>query len=221
MKTSMLTICEIRKAVVAKLAQAYLQFVGDQVFESRTEMAWPQEGCFLAVYTKSSSFDNQDTSPVFYKVETEVVVDVVVQSAIDVDGEHFSVEDIIDIVTSEVVNVLSSYPRPQWMIQDKVASSDFVLKNVEKDMNGKGETVKGAQSVTFTATWFFEPVTRNDPLNDWREMHTHIQFDNTEDVIASSAGRVVTSNGQTLRVAQENNGESFRQMIFDSEIGGQ
>ena len=76
--------------------------------------------------------------------------------------------------------------------------------------------------MTFTATWRFEPITRSgETLNDWRVMHTDIEFDNTEDVIADNAGqKVVTSGGLQLRVQQENNGETFEPMVFDTEIGG-
>lgn len=222
MNTTMMTVNEIRKAFVEKLKDADIPFVENRVYDTRTERAWNEEKCFLAVYTNSSSFDTQDTSPEYYKIDTDVVVDVVVVSSAHVDGVLYTIADIIDIVTGGVVDAITSYPRPRWFIEEKVASQDVILKSVDKTLNGDGETDKGAQSVTFTATWRFEPITRSgETLNDWRVMHTDIEFDNTEDVIADNAGqKVVTSSGLQLRVQQENNGETFEPMVFDTEIGG-
>lgn len=175
MNTTMMTVNEIRKTFVEKLKAANIPFVFNKVFDSRTERAWNEEKCFLAVYTNSSSFDTQDTSPEYYKAETDVIVDVVVVAPARVKNVIYSIADIVDIVTDGVVNAITSYPRPRWFIENKVASQDVVLKSIDKTLNGDGETDKGAQSVTFTAAWRFEPITRcGETMNDWRVMHTNL-----------------------------------------------
>ena len=115
MATSIMTLRNIRMAVCNKLKTANLPFIGEDVFCNRAEKAWPQEKAFLSVYVQQSSFDTQETSPEIYRVETDVVIDIVVQGAQELDGETLEIDDLFDVISSNVVDLLTSYPRPKWL----------------------------------------------------------------------------------------------------------
>ena len=217
--TNILTLRDIKNALCAKLKAASFPLVGDNVFVNRSEKFWPEEGVLLCVYTQQSSFDNQDNLPEIYKVETDVVIEVIVQSAQSYDGVELDVSDVFDLVSSNVVDLLTSYPRPKWLIENKVAASDFLLKSFSDEINGDGETDKGARKITFTATWYFEPITSDLELNDLQQIHTEISFNNKPDVLVdSSRERIVTDAGLMIRAQLINHGEKFKPMSFDTNL---
>lgn len=174
MANNIMTLRDLRLAVYNRLVQANLAFVGTDVFCSRAKKAWPQEKAFLNVYVQQSSFDDQDIRPEIYKVDTDVVIDVVVQESQTVDGVVYEIDDLFDLISNDVVNLFTSYPRPEWLIPGKIHICDFILKSFSDEINGDGETNKGARKITFTATWYFEPITRNDPINDLDSVHSEI-----------------------------------------------
>lgn len=217
MTTNIMTLRNIRMAVCAKLKEARLPFIGEDVFCNRAEKAWPQEKAFLSVYVQQSSFDTQDIQPEIYKVETDVVVDVVVQGSQELDGETFAIDDLFDIISSNVVDLLTSYPRPKWFVEDQLAASDFTLRSFSDEINGEGETDKGTRKITFSAVWYFEPVTRNESLNDLEVIHTEISFGpQSRHLITSNREQIVTDAGLSIRVKLA--GDKYKSYEFDTNM---
>lgn len=217
MATNIMTLRNIRMAVCEKLKEANLPFIGEDVYCNRAEKAWPQEKAFLSVYVQQSSFDTQDIQPEIYKVETDVVVDVVVQGSQELDGETFAIDDLFDIISSNVVDLLTSYPRPKWFVEDQLASSDFTLRSFSDEINGEGETDKGTRKITFSAVWYFEPVTRNESLNDLEVIHTEISFGpQSRHLITSNREQIVTDAGLSIRVKLA--GDKYKSYEFDTNM---
>ena len=217
MATNIMTLRNIRMAVCEKLKEANLPFIGEDVFCNRAEKAWPQEKAFLSVYVQQSSFDTQDIQPEIYKVETDVVVDVVVQGSQELDGEVFEIDDLFDMISSNVVDLLTSYPRPKWFVENQLAASDFTLRSFSDEINGEGETDKGTRKITFSAVWYFEPVTRNESLNDLEVIHTEINFGpQSRHLITSNREQVVTDAGLSIRVKLA--GDKYKSYEFETNM---
>jgi hypothetical protein len=204
-------------AVCEKLKEANLPFIGEDVFCNRAEKAWPQEKAFLSVYVQQSSFDTQDIQPEIYKVETDVVVDVVVQGSQELDGETFEIDDLFDMISSNVIDLLTSYPRPKFLVENQVFASDFTLRSFSDEINGEGETDKGTRKITFSAVWYFEPVTRNESLNDLEVIHTEINFGpQSRHLITSNREQVVTDAGLSIRVKLA--GDKYKSYEFETNM---
>ena len=217
MATNIMTLRNIRMAVCAKLKDANLPFIGEDVYCNRAEKAWPQEKAFLSVYVQQSSFDTQDIQPEIYKVETDVVVDVVVQGSQELDGELFEIDDLFDMISSNVVDLLTSYPRPKFLVENQVFASDFTLRSFSDEINGEGETDKGTRKITFSAVWYFEPVTRNESLNDLEVIHTEINFGpQSRHLITSNREQVVTDAGLSIRVKLA--GDKYKSYEFETNM---
>lgn len=217
MATNIMTLRNIRMAVCAKLKEANLPFIGEDVFCNRAEKAWPQEKAFLSVYVQQSSFDTQDIQPEIYKVETDVVIDVVVQGSQELDGELFEIDDLFDMISSNVVDLLTSYPRPKFLVENQVFASDFTLRSFSDEINGEGETDKGTRKITFSAVWYFEPVTRNESLNDLEVIHTEINFGpQSRHLITSNREQVVTDAGLSIRVKLA--GDKYKSYEFETNM---
>ena len=217
MATNIMTLRNIRMAVCAKLKEANLPFIGEDVYCNRAEKAWPQEKAFLSVYVQQSSFDTQDIQPEIYKVETDVVVDVVVQGSQELDGELFEIDDLFDMISSNVVDLLTSYPRPKFLVENQVFASDFTLRSFSDEINGEGETDKGTRKITFSAVWYFEPVTRNESLNDLEVIHTEINFGpQSRHLITSNREQVVTDAGLSIRVKLA--GDKYKSYEFETNM---
>lgn len=217
MATNIMTLRNIRMAVCEKLKEANLPFIGEDVYCNRAEKAWPQEKAFLSVYVQQSSFDTQDIQPEIYKVETDVVVDVVVQGSQELDGELFEIDDLFDMISSNVVDLLTSFPRPKFLVENQVFSSDFTLRSFSDEINGEGETDKGTRKITFSAVWYFEPVTRNESLNDLEVIHTEINFGpQSRHLITSNREQVVTDAGLSIRVKLA--GDKYKSYDFETNM---
>jgi hypothetical protein len=217
MATNIMTLRNIRMAVCEKLKEANLPFIGEDVFCNRAEKAWPQEKAFLSVYVQQSSFDTQDIQPEIYKVETDVVIDVVVQGSQELDGELFEIDDLFDMISSNVVDLLTSYPRPKFLVENQVFASDFTLRSFSDEINGEGETDKGTRKITFSAVWYFEPVTRNESLNNLEVIHSEINFGpQSRHLITSNREQVVTDAGLSIRVKLA--GDKYKSYEFETNM---
>ena len=217
MATNIMTLRNIRMAVCEKLKEANLPFIGEDVYCNRAEKAWPQEKAFLSVYVQQSSFDTQDIQPEIYKVETDVVIDVVVQGSQELDGELFEIDDLFDMISSNVVDLLTSYPRPKFLVENQVFASDFTLRSFSDEINGEGEIDKGTRKITFSAVWYFEPVTRNESLNDLEVIHTEINFGpQSRHLITSNREQVVTDAGLSVRVKLA--GDKYKSYEFETNM---
>lgn len=192
MNTSISTVKRIRERIVQLLRESEIQLVGDKVYDARTENAWPTEGVFVIVSSGRSDFDDRGTSPVNYKVETEINIDVVFAGSEEID-----VTDALDFVSSELLKNLMGYPHPTWLIEDEVSWDSLVLTNVEPTLNGDGEVDKGAQRITFAVTWYWEPPQKYAaPEYRFKEAHTEIVLGENfkSGKILDSQDRVITDD---------------------------
>ena len=73
----------LRASVVQTLKTADIPGIGQNVFSARQERAWPEESGFICVYTPETNFDDKRTSPRFYYVTGDLVIDVYGRGAVD------------------------------------------------------------------------------------------------------------------------------------------
>lgn len=143
----MLQLKQIRDKITQTLVAASIPGVLSKVFPSRARRAWPEEGDFICVYTQNSDFDDQDTAPTIYQVDTDVVVQVIVQQA--PTGQDL--EDRMDEITDAVVRAL-------LQVHDISGPFDgtlewFFLRGIRPTMSAEGEALKFSQSVIFSGRW--------------------------------------------------------------------
>lgn len=143
----MLQLKEIRDKIVTALVAAAIPGVDDKVYPTRARRAWPEEGDFICVYTQNSDFDDQDTSPTIYQVDTDVVVQVIVQQA--PSGQDL--EDRMDEITDKAVRAL-------LQVHDISGPFDgtlewFFLRGIRPTLSAEGEVLKFSQSIIFSGRW--------------------------------------------------------------------
>jgi len=145
----LLAIRDLRVAVAKLLSDADISGVGKNVFTCRAENAWPEEGFFICVYTPASAFNDQRTSPKFYKVETTVYVDVVS------NGNNENTNDRLDEIANQVFKIL----QPVWDAKGEFSGvvKRFVLTNAESTISEQGERSRGVERLTFKAEY---PITQ-------------------------------------------------------------
>lgn len=159
---------DLRSSVVASIKAANIDGIGDNVYSSRMESAWPEESAFAAVYVPSVSFDDGRTNPRFYKANATVYVDVYSRSYLnseggDIDGMS-EVADFLDDTAKAVVEALQPIERRVGPYNGLVKR--FVLKSWANNLSEKGETERGSMRITFEAV-FSVTVTYGGPADDF------------------------------------------------------
>lgn len=173
-----LTFRDIRHEFVRILKAAAIPGVLDKVYESRAERGFPSEGPFISVYTNNHNFDDQGTSPVVYKIETSVIVDIIVQGPVvqvlpTGARNRINVDDQMDVLTDKVINALLYAPVPARGPLN-IGTDHFVrLGSVVNTLNGQGETDKACQRLTFTVTWECA-LPDGGPENDMNVIHNEL-----------------------------------------------
>lgn len=143
----MLRLKQIRDQITASLIAANIPGVGPNVFPSRARKIWPEEENLLLVYTQNSDFDDEDTAPIIYKVDTDVVVQVIVQQA--PSGQDL--EDQMDQITEFVVRDLL---KVHGIDGPFGGTLEWIkLKNIRPTLSAEGEVLKYSQDVTFSGQW--------------------------------------------------------------------
>lgn len=140
-------IKQIRDKIAQALVAASIPGVLAKVFPSRVRKAWPDEGDFICVYTQNSDFDDQDTAPTIYQVDTDVVVQVIVQQALA--GQDL--EDRMDEITDDVVRALLQVHGISGPFDG--ALEWFFLRGIRPTLSAEGEVLKFSQSVVFSGRW--------------------------------------------------------------------
>lgn len=143
----MLQLKRIRDQVTASLIAANIPGVGDKVYPSRARKVWPEEEDFLLVYTQNSDFDDEDTAPIIYKVDTDVVVQVIVQQA----PAEMDLEDRMDQITELVVRDLLKVHGIEGPFQGTLEW--IKLKGIRPTLSAEGEVLKFSQNVVFSGQW--------------------------------------------------------------------
>ena len=134
-------IKQLRHAVIDAIVNAEITGIGNNVFEARTDNAWPEESSFAVVYTNNFDFDDQRTSPKVYKCSGNVVVEVYVQ---DVDQ---TTNDKLDDLSVAVVDVLQPMMPKEGFFGG--LTKRFVLKSIDNNLTSTGEMNRGCQQITF------------------------------------------------------------------------
>lgn len=178
-----LTFMDIRHEFVRLIKAANIPGVLGKVFESRSERGWPAEGPFISVYTNSHSFDDQATSPVIYKVETTVVVDIIVQGPVfqvTASGRtRIDVDDQMDQLSNYVLNSIFYAPAPSSGPLN-IGVDHFVrLSSVSNTLNGEGETPRACQRITFAVTWDC-PMPDGGPDMDFQKIHNELDVSGSD-----------------------------------------
>lgn len=143
-------IKDLRANVVQALKSANIDGIGQNVFSARQERAWPEESGFICVYTPSTNFDDKRTSPRFYFVTGELVVDVYGRGAVDDSddqSEIYDVNDFLDDVAKAVANALQPIERRTGPYSGLVKR--LVLKSITNNLSNAGEAERGSQRIVF------------------------------------------------------------------------
>ena len=153
---------------MASIKAANIDGIGDNVYSSRMESAWPEESAFAAVYVTSVSFDDGRTNPRFYKANATVYVDVYSRSYLNSEGGNVDgmseVADFLDDTAKAVVEALQPIERRVGPYNGLVKR--FVLKSWANNLSEKGETERGSMRITFEAD-FAVTVTYGGPADDF------------------------------------------------------
>lgn len=161
----MIHLKDIRKAVADTLIAANIPTVLDKVFASRARMIWPEEGDFLCVYTQVSNFEDNDTSPVIYTVDTDIVVQVIAQDA----TTEQAIEDRLDTITDAVVRTLLKEHGISGPFSGKLEW--IYLKSIRPTLSAEGEVLKCSQSIEFEGRWRIT-LPSAGPTDDFLSTHT-------------------------------------------------
>lgn len=153
---------------MASIKAADIDGIGDNVYSSRMESAWPEESAYAVVYVPSVSFDDGRTNPRFYKANAIVYVDVYSRSYLnseggDVDGMS-EVADFLDDTAKAVVEALQPIERREGPYNGLVKR--FVLKSWANNLSEKGEAERGSMRITFEAD-FAVTVTYGGPADEF------------------------------------------------------
>ena len=159
---------DLRESVVASIKAANIDGIGDNVYSSRMESAWPEESAFAAVYVPSGNFEDGRTNPRFYKANATVYVDVYSRSYLnseggDIDGMS-EVADFLDDTAKAVVEALQPIERRVGPYNGLIKR--FVLKSWANNLSEKGEAERGSMRITFEAD-FAVTVTYGGPADDF------------------------------------------------------
>ena len=147
-------IKDLRASVVQTLKTANISGIGQNVFSARQERAWPEESGFICVYTPESNFDDKRTSPRFYFVNGELIVDVYCRGSVDVSddvSEIYDVNDFLDDAAKAVVNALQPLERRAGPYSGIVKR--LVLKSITNNLSSAGEAERGNQRIVFNVEY--------------------------------------------------------------------
>lgn len=176
----MLTLTELRSVIVDALKARNILSIGENVFSSRTEAAWVEEGNFICVYTNNNRFDDGDRNPVVYRVTSDVIVDVVVQGETEfvIEGEarKMGIADQMDYITQKVLDTLVMQ-KTDDNIYRNLPFKKIRVESVSNTLAGGGEIDKGAQRISLVYTWYVELPMLGVPDDEFLLAHTRLVAD--------------------------------------------
>ena len=147
-------IKDLRASVVRTLKAANIAGIGQNVFSARQERAWKEESGFICVYTPETNFDDKRTSPRFYFVTGDLVVDVYGRGAVDVpddSSEIYDVNDFLDDTAKAVADALQPIERRVGPYSGLVKR--LVLKSIVNNLSSAGEAERGNQRMVFNVEY--------------------------------------------------------------------
>lgn len=157
----------LRASVVQTLKTADIPGIGQNVFSARQERAWPEESGFICVYTPETNFDDKRTSPRFYYVTGDLVIDVYGRGAVDDSNDQseiYDVNDFLDDVAKAVAEALQPIERRVGPYSGLVKR--LVLKSIANNLSSAGEADRGNQRMVFGIEYAVT-ITVGGPADDF------------------------------------------------------
>lgn len=157
----------LRASVVQTLKTADIPGIGQNVFSARQERAWPEESGFICVYTPETNFDDKRTSPRFYYVTGDLVIDVYGRGAVDDSNDQseiYDVNDFLDDVAKAVAEALQPIERRIGPYSGLVKR--LVLKSITNNLSSAGEADRGSQRMVFGVEYAVT-ITVGGPADDF------------------------------------------------------
>ena len=140
----MIQIKEIREKVTQRLKDSAIPGILDKVYPSRARKIWNTEDSLILVYTENSTFEDNDTAPVIYNVETDILVEIICQGGEELD-------DRMDELTQQVIDSLIYVHGVEGPFD---GSLEWIyLKEVSSEFSAEGEILKASQSIRFSGMW--------------------------------------------------------------------
>lgn len=157
----------LRASVVQTLKTANISGIGKNVFSARKKRAWPEESGFICVYTPETNFDDKRTSPRFYYVTGDLVIDVYGRGAVDDSNDQseiYDVNDFLDDVAKAVAEALQPIERRVGPYSGLVRR--LVLKSIKNNLSSAGEADRGSQRMVFGIEYAVT-ITVGGPADDF------------------------------------------------------
>ena len=159
---------DLRSSIVAALKAANITGIGNNVYSSRMESAWPEEESFVVVYIPSISFDDGRTSPRYYKSNATVNIDVYARSYTNAESGTITsmdgVADFLDDTAKAIVDAMQPIEKSVGPYEGLVKR--LVLKSWANNLSEKGEAERGSMRITFEAD-FAVTVTYGGPKDNF------------------------------------------------------
>lgn len=159
---------DLRSSIVAALKAANITGIGNNVYSSRMESAWPEEESFVVVYIPSISFDDGRTSPRYYKSTATINIDVYARSYVNAESGTITsmdgVADFLDDTAKAIVEAMQPIEKSVGPYEGLVKR--LVLKSWANNLSEKGEAERGSMRITFEAD-FVVTVTYGGPTDNF------------------------------------------------------
>ena len=159
---------DLRSSIVAALKTANVTGIGNNVYSSRMESAWPEEESFVVVYIPSISFDDGRTSPRYYKSTATINIDVYARSYVNAESGTITsmdgVADFLDDTAKAIVEAMQPIEKSVGPYEGLVKR--LVLKSWANNLSEKGEAERGSMRITFEAD-FVVTVTYGGPTDNF------------------------------------------------------
>lgn len=159
---------DLRSSIVAALKTANITGIGNNVYSSRMESAWPEEESFVVVYIPSISFDDGRTNPRYYKSNATVNIDIYARSYTNAESGTITsmdgVADFLDDTAKAIVDAMQPIEKSVGPYEGLVKR--LVLKSWANNLSEKGEAERGSMRITFEAD-FAVTVTYGGPKDDF------------------------------------------------------
>lgn len=159
---------DLRSSIVAALKTANITGIGNNVYSSRMESAWPEEESFVVVYIPSISFDDGRTSPRYYKSTATINIDVYARSYVNAESGTITsmdgVADFLDDTAKAIVEAMQPIEKSVGPYEGLVKR--LVLKSWANNLSEKGEAERGSMRITFEAD-FVVTVTYGGPTDNF------------------------------------------------------
>ncbi len=140
----------IRQAVVARLTGRTI--AQDRVASNRGNQVWEEEVPALVVYTRREDLEKHNQSPIKYRRELRLAVELYVEETkgLDIDDQ---IDDLCEQVEQLLLPAMMLPGTPDDLELD---ATDSMLESVEIDVDADGVKLLGAARMTFLWVYYQE-----------------------------------------------------------------